>query len=70
MFLIMYQIFSSPQGHLRFSVQFFSQFYGVTFFGTPNILNQKQNIKNLSGVLVLHFPQLILFSFIKIGEFL
>ena len=33
----MYQIFSSLLGHLSFSVQFFLHFYGVTFFGTPNI---------------------------------
>ena len=39
MLLIMYQIFSSLLGHLPFSVQFFPHFYGVTFFGTPNITN-------------------------------
>ena len=35
--LIMYQIFNSLLGHLPFSVNFFLHFYGVTFFGTPNI---------------------------------
>ena len=37
MLLIMYQIFSSLLGHLPFSVHFLLHFYGVTFFGTPNI---------------------------------
>ena len=37
MLLIMYQIFSSLLGHLSFSVHFLLHFYGVTFFGTPNI---------------------------------
>ena len=37
MLLIIYQIFSSLLSHLPFSVQFFLHFYGVTFFGTPNI---------------------------------
>ena len=37
MLLIMYQIFSSLLGHLLFSVHFLLYFYGVTFFGTPNI---------------------------------
>ena len=37
MLLIINQIFSSLLGHLPFSVQFFLHFYGVTFFGTPNI---------------------------------
>ena len=36
--LIMYQIFNSLLGHLPFSVNFFLHFYGVTFFGTPNIV--------------------------------
>ena len=38
MLLIMYQIFSSLLGHLPFSVHFLLHFYGVTFFGTPNIM--------------------------------
>ena len=36
MLLLMYQIFSSLQGHLPFLVHFLLHFYGVTFFGTPN----------------------------------
>ena len=39
MLLIIYQIFSSLVGQLLFSVHFFLHFYGVTFFGTPNIMN-------------------------------
>ena len=35
--LIMYQTFSSLLSHLPFSVLFLLHFYGVTFFGTPNI---------------------------------
>ena len=37
MLLIMYQILSSLLSHLPFSVHFLLHFYGVTFFGTPNI---------------------------------
>ena len=37
MLLIMYQIFSSLLSHLPFLVYFLLHFYGVTFFGTPNI---------------------------------
>ena len=36
--LIMYQIFSSLLGQLPFSLHFFLHFYGVTFFGTPNMI--------------------------------
>ena len=49
MLLIMYQIFSSLLGYLPFSVQFFPHFYGVTFFGTPNINNTYNN--NVKGVI-------------------
>ena len=38
MLLIMYQILSSLLGHLPFSMHFLLHFYGVTFFGTPNIM--------------------------------
>ena len=39
----MYQIFSSLLDHLPFSVHFFLHFYGVTFFGTPNISKKISN---------------------------
>ena len=47
MLLIMYQIFSSLLGHLPFLVHFFLHFYGVTFFGTPNMRTQKKTTKKL-----------------------
>ena len=50
MLLIMYQIFSSLQGHLPFSVHFLLHFYGVTFFGTPNIATER-----LDSVLSAYF---------------
>ena len=37
MLFLIFKIFSSLQGHLPFSVHFFLHFYGVTFFGTPNM---------------------------------
>ena len=54
MLLLMYQVFSSLLGHLPFSVHLFLHFYGVTFFGTPNInsRNAVDRNKNVSIMLV------------------
>ena len=58
MLLIMYQIFSSLLGQLSFSVHFFLHFYGVTFFGTPNIyqrtIQDMFQICNIEWFLITH----------------
>ena len=62
MLLIMYQIFSSLLGHLFCSVHFLLRFYGVTFFGTPNI--KKKLKKKRFTMMLLYMYQI--FSSLRI----
>ena len=46
----MYQIFSSQLGYFPFSVHFLLYFYGVTFFGTPNIIQGDKQSTSLEAI--------------------